>query len=86
VGPRQALLASALTVREATLHRDGRCVDSVRVRAHGRRVACRLAGEARAGVHERLAIELEEPAERTAPGQLACLYAGQLVVGHGTIA
>jgi tRNA-uridine 2-sulfurtransferase len=86
VGPRQALLASALTVREATLHRDGGCVDGVRVRAHGRRFPCRLPGDAPAGAHERLAIELEEPAERTAPGQLACLYAGQLVVGHGTIA
>jgi tRNA U34 2-thiouridine synthase MnmA/TrmU len=31
-------------------------------------------------------VELGEPAERTAPGQLACLYAGELVVGHGTIA
>ncbi len=86
VGPRQALLARELTVREATLHRDGRWVDGVRVRAHGRRFACRLSGEVRAGAHERLAIELEESAERTAPGQLACLYAGQLVVGHGTIA
>jgi tRNA-specific 2-thiouridylase len=86
VGPRQALLARELTVREATLHRDGGCVDGVRVRAHGRRFACRLPGEVRAGAHERLAIELEESAERTAPGQLACLYAGQLVVGHGTIA
>ncbi len=31
-----ALLARELTVREATLHRDGGCVDGVRVRAHGR--------------------------------------------------
>jgi tRNA U34 2-thiouridine synthase MnmA/TrmU len=29
---------------------------------------------------------LRAPAERTAPGQLACLYAGDVVVGHGTIA
>ena len=27
---------------------------------------------------------LREAAERTAPGQLACLYSGDLVVGHGT--
>ncbi len=86
VGPREALLARELNVREATLHRDGRCVDGVRVRAHGRRFACRLPGEVRAGAHARLAIELAQPAERTAPGQLACLYAGGLVVGHGTIA
>jgi tRNA-specific 2-thiouridylase len=86
VGPRQALLARGVSVREATLHRDGGCVDGVRVRAHGRRFACRLAGEAPAGRHQRLALELHEPAERTAPGQIACLYAGDLVVGYGTVA
>jgi tRNA-specific 2-thiouridylase len=85
VGPRRALLADAVTVREATLHRDARCVDGVRVRAHGRRFACRLPGELSAGRHERLAVELDEPAERTAPGQFACLYAGDVVVGYGTI-
>jgi tRNA U34 2-thiouridine synthase MnmA/TrmU len=31
-------------------------------------------------------IELQEPAERTAPGQIACLYAGDVVVGYGTVA
>jgi tRNA-specific 2-thiouridylase len=86
VGPRGALLAHGVSVREATLHRDGRCVDGVRVRAHGRRFACRLPGELGAGRHARLAIDLDEPAERTAPGQIACLYAGDLVVGYGTIA
>ena len=39
----------------------------------------------RAGRHARLGIELDEPAERTAPGQLACLYAGDVIVGHGTM-
>jgi tRNA-specific 2-thiouridylase len=86
VGRRHELLAPAVEVREVTLHRDGASVDSVRVRAHGRRLACHLSGDALAGLHERLRVELEEPAERTAPGQLACLYAGELVVGHGTIA
>lgn len=86
VGPRGALLADAVTVREATLHRDGGCVDGVRVRAHGRRFACRVPGGLAPGRHARVAIELEEPAERTAPGQIACLYAGDVVVGHGTIA
>jgi len=86
VGPRGALLASAVSVSQATLHRDGCCVDGVRVRAHGRRFACRLRGELQAGRHARLALELEQPAERTAPGQIACLYAGDVVVGYGTIA
>jgi tRNA-specific 2-thiouridylase len=85
VGPRSALLAPAVTVREATLHRDGRCVDGVRVRAHGRRFACRVPGDLHPGRHARVAIELDEPAERTAPGQIACLYAGDVIVGCGTI-
>ena len=86
VGPRHQLLAAALTVRDATLHRDARCVDGVRVRAHGRRFPCRLPGELDAGEHPHVTVQLEEPAERTAPGQFACLYAGELVVGYGTIA
>jgi tRNA-uridine 2-sulfurtransferase len=86
VGPRRDLLAAAVEVRDVTLLRDGAWVDRVRVRSHGPRFACRLPREAGAGRHPRLRLELEEPAERTAPGQLACLYAGELVVGYGTIA
>ena len=86
VGPRDRLLVSGMAVREATLHRDGACVDGVRVRSHGRRLACRLSGEPRAGRHARMRVELEQPVERTAPGQIACMYAGELVVGYGTIA
>ncbi len=74
--PREALLARSLRVRELTLHRDGACVDGVRVRSHGRRFACRVAHELDAGRHARASIELAQPAERTAPGQIACLYAG----------
>jgi tRNA-specific 2-thiouridylase len=86
VGPRTALLAHEVRVRELTLHRDGGCVDGVRVRAHGRRFACHLAPKLDAGRHPSAAVELDEPAERTAPGQLACLYAGDLLVGYGTVA
>jgi tRNA-specific 2-thiouridylase len=86
VGAREALLADTVTVREATLHRDARCVDGVRVRAHGRRFACRLPRDHAAGRHASLAVELAEPAERTAPGQFACLYSGDVVVGYGTVA
>ncbi len=46
----------------------------------GRTASSAPAATARAG------IELLHEAERTAPGQLACLYAGELVVGHATIA
>jgi tRNA-uridine 2-sulfurtransferase len=86
VGPRPALLSSELSVRAATLHRDGDCVDGLRIRAHGRRFDCRLPGGEPAGQHERLHVELEQPVERTAPGQLACLYSGELIVGHATVA
>jgi tRNA-specific 2-thiouridylase len=86
VGPREELLAQRLIVSELTLHRRGGEVNGVRVRAHGRRFPCRLDEDLGAGHHAGARIELEEPAERTAPGQLACLYAGDLLVGHATIA
>jgi tRNA-uridine 2-sulfurtransferase len=86
VGPRSELLCAGMRVREVMLHRAGGCVDGVKVRSHGRRFPCRLAGEADAGAHAQLNIELEEPAERTAPGQFACLYAGDVIVGYGTVA
>jgi tRNA U34 2-thiouridine synthase MnmA/TrmU len=60
-------------------------VDGVRVRAHGRTHSCRLARDLAPGRHAQVEIELAQPAERTAPGQIACLYAGEVVVGHGTI-
>jgi tRNA-uridine 2-sulfurtransferase len=86
VGPRAELLCGGVQVREVTLHRDGGCVDGVKVRSRGRRLSCRLVGEAGAGRHQHVRGEREEPAERTAPGQFACLYAGDLIVGHGTVA
>ena len=86
VGPREALLAECLSVDELMLHRDGACVHGVRVRSHGRRFACRVERGLPWGRHTRANIELAEPAERTAPGQVACRYAGDVVVGDGTIA
>ena len=86
VGPRSALMAAEIPVCEIVLHRPAGEVDGVRVRAHGRRLACRLPVALDPGRHRSAAIELHEQAERTAPGQLACLYSGELVVGYGTIA
>jgi tRNA-specific 2-thiouridylase len=86
VGSREELLAAEIPVREIVLHRPGAEVDGVRVRAHGRRLDCRLPGALPPGRHAEAAIALQDPAERTAPGQLACLYAGDLLVGRGTIA
>ena len=39
-----------------------------------------------AGEHDELELELAEPAYGVAPGQTACLLAGDLVVGRATIA
>jgi tRNA-specific 2-thiouridylase len=86
VGPRSELLTRELAVGEVRLHREGNRVDGVRVRAHGRRFGCRMTGDAEAGEHELLTLELDQEAERTAPGQIACLYSGDLLVGYGTIA
>jgi tRNA-specific 2-thiouridylase len=81
VGPRHELLASSLTVAAATLHSEGACVDAVRVRAHGRMHPCAIDGDLQAGAHDLIAVALRDAVERTA----ACLYSGDLVVGHGTI-
>jgi tRNA-uridine 2-sulfurtransferase len=86
VGPRDALLTHAVTVREVMLHRAAGCVDGVRVRAHGRLFGCGIPGELPPGRHASVAIELDEPAERTASGQVACLYSGDVVVGHAIVA
>ncbi|MFI5008696.1 MAG: tRNA 2-thiouridine(34) synthase MnmA [Solirubrobacterales bacterium] len=86
VGPRRALLTRTVTVREATLRREGAAVDHVKVRSRGRRVPCRVAHPAEPGLYAHIEVELAEPIERTAPGQMACLFAGESIVGYGTIA
>jgi tRNA-specific 2-thiouridylase len=86
VGARGDLLTASVRVRDATLHRDGGRVDAIKVRYRGARLGCRLAAPAASGEHQAIAVTLLEPAERTAPGQIACLYDGDLIVGHGTIA
>jgi tRNA-specific 2-thiouridylase len=85
VGPRAGLLTQTVRMRDATLHRDGARVDAIKVRYRGARQRCRLVAPIGAGAQPAIEIELLEPAERTAPGQIACLYDGDLIVGHGTI-
>jgi tRNA-uridine 2-sulfurtransferase len=85
VGPRERLLCERVSVREVTLHRAGVNVDSVKVRYRGRRLPCRLEGAPAAGNHDAVQVRLASACERTAAGQVACLYAGDLLVGHGTI-
>jgi tRNA-specific 2-thiouridylase len=85
-GRREQLLTRRVPVGDVVLHRGADCVTGVRLRAHGRTHSCRVSPDLRAGSHARADVVLDRPVERTAPGQLACLYADELVVGYGTIA
>ncbi len=86
VGPREALLARVVAIRDVHLQRDGARVNAVKLRYRSRALACRLPGDPAAGRHAALTLELSEPVAGAAPGQLACLMDGELVVGCGTIA
>jgi tRNA-specific 2-thiouridylase len=86
VGRRAELETRAVALRDAVLHRPGAEVDRVKLRYRTLPLACRVAGDPGAGRHPRLELELGEPVLGAAPGQLACLMTGELVVGHATIA
>jgi tRNA-specific 2-thiouridylase len=86
VGAKDELRTARVGVRGARLHRDGARVDRVKLRYRSRPLAARLDGEPRAGRHQRLTIELHDGADGAAPGQLASLMDGELIVGWGTIA
>ncbi len=85
VGPRAALMTRTVPVRDVTLRQPGARVDGVRVRSHGPLVPCRLACDPGPGRHEGVEVELQEPITRAAPGQIACLYGGDVILGYGTI-
>jgi len=85
VGPREALSQTHVTVRAASLNRAGARVDRVKLRYRSRPLGAKLAGDPLAGRHRTLAVELEDPVDGAAPGQLACFMDGDLVVGWGTI-
>ncbi len=85
VGPRSALGATQVHVRAARLHRPGARVDRVKLRYRSKPLPARVADELPAGCHRRVSLELAEPASAAAPGQLACLMDGDLIVGWGTI-
>jgi tRNA-specific 2-thiouridylase len=85
VGPRAGLQTGRVAIRAASLHRDGARVDRVKLRYRSQPLRARLAGDPSAGRHRRLTVELEEALDGAAPGQLACLMDGDLVVGWGTI-
>jgi tRNA-specific 2-thiouridylase len=86
VGPRRQLVAERVRLRGALLRRDGARVNRVKLRYRSAPVACRPLTGIRAGAHDALTLELEEPVLGAAPGQIACLMDGDLVLGWGTIA
>ena len=85
VGPREALRTERVTIRAARLHRDGARVDRVKLRYRARPLRARVVGEPAEGRHRELALQLQDAVDGAAPGQLACLMDGDLVVGWGTI-
>jgi tRNA-specific 2-thiouridylase len=86
VGPRDALRADRVRIRGTRLHREGARVDRVKLRYRSRPLPARLPAGLPAGHHRDLELALSEPVDGAAPGQLACLMDGELVVGWATIA
>jgi tRNA-specific 2-thiouridylase len=82
VGERAELATREVAVRGARLHRPGEEVDSVKLRYRSKPLPCTVTEHGRG----RATIRLSEPADGAAPGQTACFYAGDVVVGYGTIA
>jgi tRNA-specific 2-thiouridylase len=85
VGTREELQTTRVAIRAARLHRAGARVNSVKLRYRQRPLRARLDGAPGAGRHRSLALSLDDPVDGAAPGQLACLMDGDLVVGWGTI-
>jgi tRNA-specific 2-thiouridylase len=85
VGTRDELRTDRVAIRAARLHRDGRRVDRVKLRYRQRPLTARVAGDPGEGRHRSLSLQLAEPVDGAAPGQLACLMDGDVVVGWGTI-
>ena len=81
-GSHDQLATTRIRIRAARLHRGAERVDGVRLRSHAPTRACRVEPGAEAG---EAVVALAEPVDGAAPGQLACLLDGDLVVGHGTI-
>ncbi len=86
VGPRASLMTSTVAVCDVTLRRQGVRVDGVRVRSHGPLFPCRVSGDPEPGRHADVEVQLHDPITRTAPGQIACLYEGDVIIGYGTVA
>jgi tRNA-specific 2-thiouridylase len=87
VGTREELETTRVHVRGARLFRDGARVDRVKLRYRTKPLPARLrdANLLAPGSHRALELELAEPVDGAAPGQMACLMDGETIVGWGTI-
>jgi tRNA-specific 2-thiouridylase len=86
-GTRAELETTRVHVRGARLYREGARVDRVKLRYRTAPLPARLrdAEALGAGSHRALEIELAEPVDGAAPGQMACLMEGETIIGWGTI-
>jgi len=86
VGPRDALLHTALTSRDCTWIAGAPPAAgtpcTVQLRAHGTAHAAVVAGADASG---RLDVHFDPPVAQVSPGQSAVLYAGDEVLGGGTV-
>jgi tRNA-uridine 2-sulfurtransferase len=76
VGPKQALATTTVKLRGVRLHGDESQVDAVKLRYRSPATSCTLRGET---------LTLGAPVHGAAPGQIACLLRGDVVVGCATI-
>jgi tRNA-specific 2-thiouridylase len=81
-GSREELATRRVRISGARLHRAADRVDGVRLRYHAPRRDCRVEVN---GNPSEAVVALAEPVDGAAPGQIACLMDGDLVIGHGTI-
>jgi len=82
VGTRAELATTRVAVRDAVLHRPSAEVDRVKLRYRTKPLPCSVATDG----DGRLALQLSEAVDGAAPGQVACLMRGDVIVGHGVIA
>ncbi len=76
VGEQEELLTREITLGAVRLHLPQEQVDAVRLRYHSAALPATLHGEV---------VRLAEPFAGAAPGQVACLLRGDVVVGTGVI-
>ncbi len=77
VGAREQLRTHTVPVRDVVLHRPPDEVDRVKLRYRSTPLRGRISGDV---------IQLDEPVEGAAPGQVAVLLRGDAVAGHAIIA